>query len=1091
MTSVGNTAGDSSGKRPARRGPGLLCRVRLFDAVLWSVLPLALGLYLFGASVVDYQRLAQYDDWWSRLARVDHFAWWRVRSVLELPQALGLDHGLSVEDTRRAVVDLRVNRDEFDRMAQDPIGLSGMSVEARLIQGNSAADVELRLRGDTSVHWTSEKKTLAMKSARGEMFQHGRTTIFSAKEVLPQFAANSMALDFGLIATPTAVVPVFLNQRFYGMYRAFSPLDETFLRNAGRIPGNIFRGDTAERGDAFKYLPRELFLNPYIWDRVAFNDRPGAIGTAKLSKFIALVQAVNGGEVQAAGEAPALERLFLILDRDEISRLLSLMLVVGDPWHTSGVHNHFWYEDSSSGLLHPIPWDLRTLDLERPPPGANFNRFWRAALADPRVFAGALREIHGRNRDGKLLEAVTQRLQGTWERYRDAFEYDSLRCGPAGTAPNPELGTPEEVLGTLRKNVATLESWCADARVALCESQAGADWVIDVVVQGRAPVEILDFQALGDAPAGAWSVTADLDLDGVRSAGDLEIAAASAGLTSAKVADAFPGAVLLSGVRARERLEALPQAYRFFVRGAGRVRPTLRNELEGGPVLVELLPAGVPLPVARGAHPWGFRPPEAREIVLAGNVRLSENLEVPRGATLVIEAGTRLVLDPDVSIHVRGRVEARGTSSAPIEFVNAALKQPWGSLALQGPGADGSVFRHVKFTGGGGALLDDVEYTGMVCVHWARGVRFEDCEFTGNLRCDDALHVDVADATVTRCWFHDTNADALDFDISTGTIELCRVERAGNDGFDLMTCSPSIVGNVIVDNGDKGISVGENSSPLVFANTITGCNRGIEVKDRSSPTILANRIEQNRTGLLARLKNWRYEKGGWPRLVHTRLSGNEEDLRLEQDARLSRVDLAEGPVSGAAAPQVDMRWLYALHGVAPAVQGLGAEAQWSSISPARLEHEELFPDGWEVPEAHWRRSGGVDGLRHDEDCLVLRMGADPGSISRSVQWSLGDSARTYWLVVEAAASDLESAAVTITRDGRPLTQPLRLETEPGAFAFTVVPLGPGSVGSLEFSAVPKVRVDHSPVLRLRTPGQLRLHRWCVVSAATAEVGGPP
>src|SRR5688572_10146762 len=106
------------------------------------------------------------------------------------------------------------------------------------------------------------------------------------------------------------------------------------------------------------------------------------------------------------------------------------------------------------------------LDLERRPPGARYNRFWRAALRDPRVFADALAEIHERNRDGALLESATKRVEETWNRYRDGFEYDQLRCGPIGTAPNSDVGSPQEVLATLRKNLATLESWCNDARVS-------------------------------------------------------------------------------------------------------------------------------------------------------------------------------------------------------------------------------------------------------------------------------------------------------------------------------------------------------------------------------------------------------------------------------------------------------------------------------------------------------------------------------------------------------------------------------------------------------------------------------------------------
>ncbi|HUR28907.1 MAG TPA: right-handed parallel beta-helix repeat-containing protein [Planctomycetota bacterium] len=1078
----------SSTRRP---GLGVLRRLRLRDVVLFTLLPFAAALYLLLASVGDYRRMTAFDDWWSKTARVDRLAWWRVRSALRLPRALELDHGLSAEDTQRPLVDLRVDRDAFDRMADDPVGRAGESVSAQLAQGNSLQDVELKLRGDTSVHWTGEKKTLAIKSDRGEMFHDSRVNVFSAKEVLAQFAANSMAADFELLAPPTAVVPVFVNQRFDGMFRAFAPLDETFLRNAGRIPGNIFRGDTAERGDYFKGLPRELFVNPYIWDRVAMNDRPGASGTTKLFELLERVQRAGSNEQPAApAEVDAVSRLFEILERDEIARLFALDLCVGDPWHTSGVHNHFWYEDSSSGLLHPIPWDLRMLDLEKPPPGAQFNRFWRAALRDPRVFAKALSEIHARNRDGKLFAAVEARVKETWERDRDGFEYDRLRCGPPGTASNSDVGSPEEVLATLRKNLATLEGWCDDASAALAISRLDAEtWMLDVLVEGHAPIDWVDMFAGKDRK---WTAFADLDLDGAPSAGDRPIDA-----WPRLVSDpGGPRTTLLPGVRAGLRLESESLLYRFFVKGEGldpaAIELDLRNALTGKKVELRPLAAGTVVRATNSLHPWLFREPPHQELLLEGDVHLAKTLEIPRNTTLRIAPGTKLTLDPDVSIHCKGVVAAWGTAELPITLASTDPKRPWGSFALWGDGASKSSFTNVRFSGGGGALLEDVEYTGMVCVHWAREVLFRDCEFTGNQRCDDALHADVADLTVSHCWFHDTNADALDLDISTALVEHCKVERAGNDGFDLMTCSPRIVGNEIRDNGDKGISIGENSSPFVFANTIRGCKRGIEVKDRSAPTILNDTIEGNKVGVLARLKNWRYERGGFPRLVRSLVAGNGENVDIESAARLNALDSRWSAEALGGAPFAgDLDWLYALNGVALDAPARGTVERWRETPLAQIVGEERFVAGWNAPEATWRIAGGVTSLRVDEDCLVVRTNARPGSLSRSIELDLRDESRTHWLVLEASGTDIGAARVSLVRVARPsdpLAAQLALGDGPGEFAFTSLLLPHGEYGSLTLDVEPLAHVPAQTATQAVSGGQVRLHRWFVVSALTAELG---
>ncbi len=1093
----------SSSGRP---GLGALRRISLRDVVRWTLPPFVAALYWLGASVNDYRHMAQFDDWWSQTARVDRFAWWRVRSALRLPRALSLDHGLSVEDTERALVDLRVDRSMFDSVASDPVAHAGESVKAALFEGNSSQEVELKLRGDTSVHWSAEKKTLSLKSERGEMFHRSRVNVFSGKEVLPQFAANSMAADFDLLAPLTAVVPLFLNQRFNGMFRSFAPLDETFLRNAKRIPGNIFRGDTAERGDYFKGLPRELFVNPYIWDRVAFNDRPGAIGTAKLFEFVERVNRAGKNELPdgrteawsladvlnehvVRSDENATERLFEILDRGEIARLLALDLCVGDPWHSSGVHNHFWYEDSSSGLLHPIPWDLRMLDLANPPPNARFNRFWRAALRDPRVFATALEEIWKRNQDGKLLAGVTQRVEEVCSRYRDGFEFDRLRSGQIS-----DVGTPEQVLGTLKTNLATLEGWCKDARASVAVTKVGDnESIVDILVDGRAGIELVGI-ALGAGRE--CTLTADSYPDGKRFIGDRAVQL----VAQAEQLRVFEGdrQLLLPGVRAAERLESEGIHYRYYLQSSGPALDAsailLCNAITREPVSAKVLAPGSALAAAASVHPWSLREPSLSLQELSGEVRLSKTLVVPRNTTLRIRPGTHLVLDPDVSIHCKGRIEAQGSAESPITISSSDPRRPWGSFALLGAGADKSLFQHVHFSGGGGALLEEVEYTGMVCVHWARGVRFEDCEFSGNQRCDDALHADEADVTVSKCWFHDTNADALDFDISTGRIEHCKVERAGNDGFDLMTCSPEIVGNEIVDNRDKGISVGEDSSPFIFANTIHGCERGIEVKDRSSPVILNNTIARNRVGVMARLKNWRYERGGWPRLIHTLLSGNDADLVLAPTARLTALGsrIGGGGDEVQAAFRANSDWIYALHGIALDEPRLGAPTNWRTIPNAPIQYEEHFRDGWTAPGATWRRKGGATSVRIAADCLVVRMNAKSAQVSRQVNWSLHDATRTNWLVLETAGTDIKGAMLRVEHepkaDNAPaLRVPLELGETPERYAFTVVPLPAGEYRSLTLEIDPLVRTELKPHPHVVSEGQIRLQRWFIVSASSADL----
>jgi len=123
-------------------------------------------------------------------------------------------------------------------------------------------------------------------------------------------------------------------------------------------------------------------------------------------------------------------------------------------------------------------------------------------------------------------------------------------------------------------------------------------------------------------------------------------------------------------------------------------------------------------------------------------VHIEHDLICAPDSALRVAAGTTITLEPNVSFLIKGRAEFLGTEAQPITIQRSNPGLPWGVIAVQGPGASGSKFEHVKFLGGGGELLEEVEYTGSICVHDAFNVTFDHCEIANNSRCDDGLHVD-------------------------------------------------------------------------------------------------------------------------------------------------------------------------------------------------------------------------------------------------------------------------------------------------------------------------------------------------------------
>ena len=114
--------------------------------------------------------------------------------------------------------------------------------------------------------------------------------------------------------------------------------------------------------------------------------------------------------------------------------------------------------------------------------------------------------------------------------------------------------------------------------------------------------------------------------------------------------------------------------YRLFLsapRGtlsAGGVWPVLGNRLTGEPTRVVEWSAGAEVGPRRSWSPWQFPTEAPRTRTLRGDVRLTEDLLIRAPERLVIEPGTRLRLDPDVSIiwlfRVRERTAATSSTSS-------------------------------------------------------------------------------------------------------------------------------------------------------------------------------------------------------------------------------------------------------------------------------------------------------------------------------------------------------------------------------------------------------------------------------------------
>jgi hypothetical protein len=228
-----------------------------------------------------------------------------------------------------------------------------------------------------------------------------------------------------------------------------------------------------------------------------------------------------------------------------------------------------------------------------------------------------------------------------------------------------------------------------------------------------------------------------------------------------------------------------------------------------------------------------------------------------------ILAGTTLRMGKGASLIFKKKIDVEGTLESPVRIIPSVPNETWGTMALHGPNTAGSILSHLVIEDGSGTFEGNVRYIGMLSVHEAKNVEFQNLTLRKNRKFDDMMHVVYSeDIRLRDCLLEDAFSDGLDVDMSTIRIQGCRFSRSGNDAVDLMGSRALIMASELSHSGDKGVSVGEGSETLIYNSHLSHNVIGVESKDGSVAHIINSTLAGNKRQVNAYKKNWRYGSGG-------------------------------------------------------------------------------------------------------------------------------------------------------------------------------------------------------------------------------------
>ena len=234
----------------------------------------------------------------------------------------------------------------------------------------------------------------------------------------------------------------------------------------------------------------------------------------------------------------------------------------------------------------------------------------------------------------------------------------------------------------------------------------------------------------------------------------------------------------------------------------------------------------------------------SNRLKLSRDIIMSEDVVIPPGLVLTIEAGVAISIDKGLSFLSYSPVNILGSKDSPVT-ISSSGEDPYGTFSVLGDSSwdETLTVSYVRVSNGSQDEINGAFMSGQMNFYRVGSVAISNSDFSF-AKADDGLNVKNSKVIMRNNKFGNNSADAFDGDFVTGVIEDNVFVDNGNDGLDFSGSTISPARNIIVRSGDKCVSVGEASVVTLEFNVFDGCLISVEAKD-SSRAIVKNNIVVN------------------------------------------------------------------------------------------------------------------------------------------------------------------------------------------------------------------------------------------------------
>lgn len=713
---------------------------------------------------------------------------------------------------------------------------------------------EIKLHGTNNPHFSDRKKSYSLKirNSDGKEYPYGMrrfALIIPSQSNLIAVFTYKVASMIGMISPKNFLVRVYINGIDQGVYHLEEKLNKTLLERNGKSGHDVVRSD-----DSWAHQYADNHGTMFSFDYSGIQQ--GSTSDKNLEQIVLFKELLNSDDIEFIKNN---------INLNEFIKYDVLRYLFGDSGHMTSNDNLKLIYNTSNGRIEPyfrienhieeIQTNSLTFSPER---HVNIGAFKSNKLLSNLTRDDSYREARNRAIYKMLLkeDEINKLFNEIIKKDLGVLLNDTTNILPSRYFKY-ELDLAKEYLS---HNFNFLKKYLSYSRVFI-EIIKKESSSIDIVIKpdSNSPIKTSSFKLIVDESY----IGKYVDL----------IDTKSGKITTLKVAPNENGKGFISlhevledhsfSLSLDQYLEPRKKSYLFKLKFNGIIDTAeviFKNDITDETILkrdtyVAIVNESIFL---KSEVPSFFKKIDDKNLLLTeGSYNFFEDLILPHGINLTIEAGVNIYLDYGVSILTRGNLNINGTKEKLVN-IQPMSNKPFGVFGVVGDGYSKVNINGLNIFGGNEDVINGIYLSGALSIYNQKFTKIKNSKIHHN-HADDGLNIKNSEVVLQRNHFFLNAADQVDLDSASGIVEnntfsgsaddkdrIFDIELDTNgDGLDLSDSLINIKYNMFEGFADKGISIGENTKALILNNIFKKNRSAITAKDESKVFVSQNDYAEN------------------------------------------------------------------------------------------------------------------------------------------------------------------------------------------------------------------------------------------------------